>query len=151
MADTPLDPVAKYLQTAIEAVQKATELVSDPQCSSKRLEALHKLQRAQELWTEGRALTLQAETLLRSIDEEAISSLNSTMAAVTPRIQISELGLSARAENALSNRKVKWVDELLLISERELLSIPGLGKGGRREIIEVLTARGIIPPWHAGQ
>lgn len=53
-------------------------------------------------------------------------------------MDLAELGLSERAYRCLVNAQIQTVEELCLLTARQLLKLPGLGKGTLRDIEEVL-------------
>ncbi|MCL2228667.1 MAG: hypothetical protein FWC00_02430 [Firmicutes bacterium] len=51
------------------------------------------------------------------------------------RTPISELGLSSRAQNALTRGKVEYVEQLMKLSEDDLLRFRGMGEKTLNEIM----------------
>ena len=58
-------------------------------------------------------------------------------------LPVSDLELRIRSVNALRADNVKYVGDLVRMSETELLKIPGIGRTGLSEIKEVLVSRGL--------
>ena len=77
------------------------------------------------------------------LDLEATKTKGKSESALkTLLIPIDMLGLSARSSNSLERANIKYIGELVLMSENEIKSIKNLGKKSLDEIMGVLEAQG---------
>ena len=64
---------------------------------------------------------------------------------------VDSLGLSARSFNSLDRAGIKYLGELVLMSENEIKNIKNLGKKSLDEINECLTSNGFGPDYELAE
>lgn len=112
-----------------------------------------------EVWTDGSvspedavrgsAMILRDQLNIFAGDEEVIHEVKEEVKDEGPRLnenlfrRIDELELSVRSSNCLENANIKYIGELVLRSENEMLRTKNFGRKSLNEIKEIITDMGL--------
>jgi DNA-directed RNA polymerase subunit alpha len=79
-------------------------------------------------------ISIQAPTTIERVEESP------ELKKLTARVD--DLGLSARSFNCLDRSNIKYIGEIVLMSQNDLKNVKNLGKKSYEEILEKLTEAG---------
>ena len=93
---------------------------------------------AEEMLREWRACFEGLEPSITTLNEEDLATLQAQIAIATGETKIAEMGLGARAVQALDRNNILTVKDLLSVQTAWLLRLRGVGNKTRREIADVV-------------